>query len=131
MAKKWFWTSALISFLYIFWLSGPKTALAFQPNQKQKLLLEKKHKKIERRIEKNEERKNEYFSKKRTLLIKKYYLKLRRLENKKNKIPERQYVKIYRHLQKWFDYELRQLAYQEKKFRKKLAQHKEQLNRLQ
>ncbi len=106
-------------------------ALAFQPNQKQRLLLEKKHKKIERRIEKNEEKKSEYFSKKRALLNKKYYLKLRRLENKKNKIPEKQYVKIYRHLQKWFDHELSQLAYQEKKFRKKLARHKEQLNRLQ
>lgn len=125
MTKKWFWTWPLLS-LFI-----AQMAVAFPPNPKQKLLLEKRHKKIERRIEKNEERKSEYFSKKRTLLNKKYYLKLRRLENKKNKIPQMQYVKIHRHLQKWFDRELRQLAYQEKKFRKKLAGHKEQLNRLQ
>lgn len=125
MAKKRFWTWTLLS------LFVAQMALASQPNQKQRLLLEKRHKKIERRIEKNEERKSDYFSKKRTLLNKKYYLKLRRLENKKNKIPQTQYVKIYRHLQKWFDRELRQLAYQEKKFKKKLAGHKEQLNRPQ
>lgn len=125
MAKKWFRAWVVISLLH------PHLALAVQPNQKQKLLLEKQHKKIERRIEKNEGKKNEYFLKKRTLLNKRYFLKMRRLERKKNKMSHKQYMKIYYHLQKWFDREQRQLSYQEEKFRKKLVRHKEQFDRLQ
>ena len=124
MTKKWFWTWPLLS-LFI-----AQMAVAFPPNPKQKFLLEKRHKKIERRIGKNVEKKNDYFLKKRTLLGKKYHLKLRRLEKKKNKMNQKQYIKIYRHLQKWLDRELKQLSYQEEKFRQKLTKHKERLDRL-
>lgn len=125
MTKRWFWTWIIISLL------SSQFVLAFEPNQKQRLSLEKRHKKIEHRIEKNEGRKSSYFSKKRMLLNKKYYVKLRRLEKKKNKLSQKKYTKDYLHLQKWFNRELRQLAYQEEKFKKKIIRHREQLDRLQ
>lgn len=125
MKKRCFWTCIIISLIPL------QLVLAIEPNQKQKLSFEKKHKKIEHRIEKNEGRKNSYFSKKRALLNKKYYVKLQRLEKKKNKISQKKYTKDYLHLQKWFNRELRQLAYQEEKFKKKIIRHREQLDRLQ
>lgn len=125
MKKKWLW-------IFIISLNLPhQPLLSSELSQKQQFLLQKRHEKIECRLEKNKGKKTTYFLKKKMLLDKKYALKQKRLLNKKEKIPHKQYAKIEKNIQNWYDRELKQLTYQQEKFKKRIAQHEGRLTNVQ
>ena len=128
MKKKWLWLVS--SFWSSFWVIGAilplHPLLSSEQNPKQQLLFQKRHKKIEHRLERNKEKKSEYFFKKKMLLDRKYALKQKRLFKKK-RLPQKQYAKIETNIQKWYHREIKQLTYQEEKFKKRVARHEERL----